>query len=57
MWTSHREDQTDDQWSPTDFVPLEPLHAGSGGPGIVEETDEGVDDADVLNMAFSCGKE
>lgn len=52
MRTSHCGDETDGEWSPTDFVPLAALHAG-----IVEETDEGVENTVVLNMAFICGKQ
>lgn len=47
MWTSHREDQTDSYRFLTHFVSLVPLCTGSGGPGIVEESEEGEEDGDV----------
>ena len=48
-WTSHREDQSDEYWAPTHFVPLLPLHPNSDPP-VVESDEE--DEVDLANTAF-----
>ena len=49
MWTSHREDLTDEHWVPNHFVPLLPLHPSSDEPSVVVEEE---DISDTLNTGF-----
>ena len=50
MWTSHREDHSDEYWAPTHFVPLLPFHPNSKHPPVAESDEE--DDVDLANTAF-----
>ena len=50
MWTSHREDLTEEHWVPSHFVPLLPLHPSSDEPSVVVEEEDISDN--TLNTGF-----
>ena len=50
MWTSHREDLTEEHWVPSHFVPLLPLHPSSDEPSVVAEEEDISDN--TLNTGF-----